>query len=541
MGGLFALVLVFCAGLSLRAVIGAGSGSVFAWVIGAVILLVVLRVALTLGVDVLTRTSRTRARPLPRAPVAAGGSVARRPVSPAARAREGLLRVGGGAYLGANEYGEWVAADPESAVMILGPPRSGKTSAVMIPALMAASGAVVSTSTKPDVLRATMRARMEIGEVWLFDPSASEPVPEGARRLSWSPVSASSTWDQALITARAMTTASRAGAGTTNENHWSERAAALLGPLLYAAYLSDRPIEDVLRWTLRQDLTPALEILADADTQIAADVLVGIERTDARERSSIFSATAGVLSAYNSDSARQTAAAPNFDPARFAASTDTLYITSPEHRQTVVAPLIVGLLEQIRHAVYEQARNDHPTPEMLWLLDEVANIAPVHDLPALVSQAGGQGLQVVIGLQDLSQARTRWGTDAADGFLSLFQSKLILNGIADTRTLEAVSTALGEYDRDMTSQALGHSEPQEWFTHPTHSDTVSYQTQRQRVLSPGEIARLPNGHGLLLRGTDWELLRLTRWYQNEPWRTVARCTERPLPAHDSPQPPRHDP
>jgi hypothetical protein len=53
------------------------------------------------------------------------------------------------------------------------------------------------------------------------------------------------------------------------------------------------------------------------------------------------------------------------------------------------------------------------------------------DLPALASQAGGQNLQVVIGLQDLSQARTRWGQDAADGFLSLFQTKLILTGIAD--------------------------------------------------------------------------------------------------------------
>ena len=27
---------------------------------------------------------------------------------------------------------------------------------------------------------------------------------------------------------------------------------------------------------------------------------------------------------------------------------------------------------------------------MLWALDEVANIAPVHDLPALISQSGGQ-------------------------------------------------------------------------------------------------------------------------------------------------------
>jgi hypothetical protein len=76
-----------------------------------------------------------------------------------------------------------------------------------------------------------------------------------------------------------MTAASRAGAGTTNEHHWSERAAALLAPLLYAAQLSRLPIEEVLRWTLRQDPAPALEVLADADSEIAADVLVGIERT----------------------------------------------------------------------------------------------------------------------------------------------------------------------------------------------------------------------------------------------------------------------
>ncbi len=49
--------------------------------------------------------------------------------------------------------GGWVLADPESAVMVLGPPRSGKTSAVMIPAVLGASGAVIATSTKPEVMR----------------------------------------------------------------------------------------------------------------------------------------------------------------------------------------------------------------------------------------------------------------------------------------------------------------------------------------------------------------------------------------------------
>jgi len=41
------------------------------------------------------------------------------------------------------------------------------------------------------------------------------------------------------------------------------------------------------------------------------------------------------------------------------------------------------------------------------------------------------------------------------------------------------------------------------------------------VLTPGEIARLPNRQALLLQGMDWQLLQLTKWYESEPWKTVA--------------------
>jgi type IV secretion system protein VirD4 len=516
-----ALLLFLLDVLRLSLGFGGALGGLSAWAVGALIVLAVLWVSSMLAMSVLTRP--------PRVPLAALGEPAPLPtparpsgVSPAARAREATARLGAGAYLGLDERGGWVTADPESAVMILGPPRSGKTSAIMIPALMACCGPAISTSTKPDVMRATLAARSEIGQAWLFDPSGTESadtgLPDGVRRLCWSPVVAARTWDQALVMARAMTAATRPGAGTTNESHWSERAGALLAPLLHAANQTDQPIAEVLRWTLRQDLAPAQEILADHEAQVAADVLAGIERTDQRERSSIFSATAGVLVAYNSDAVRAAAANPNFDPKQFATSTDTIYITAPEHKQALCAPLIVGLLEQIRHAVYDHARTETVTgPPMLWALDEIANTAPIHDLPALVSQAGGQRLQVMIGLQDLSQARARWGEHQADALLSLFQTKLILTGIADPRTLEAVSLALGEYDRDTVGRTLGRSEPQEWLAHPTHSDSVNYHTQRQRVLTPGEIARLPDGHALLLQGADWNTIQLTPWHETQPW------------------------
>jgi type IV secretion system protein VirD4 len=444
------------------------------------------------------------------------------PPSPAEQARAEIAYKGGGVYLGVTKDGDWIAAAPESAVMVLGPPRSGKTSAVMIPAILGASGPAISTSTKPDVMKTTRHARAQLGEVWLFDPAGGEKLPNGVRELRWSPVTAAGTWDEALIMARAMTACTKPGAGTTAETHWSERAAALLAPLLYAAHLTDKPIEEVLRWTLRQDMSTALQALAEQNRdRVATDVLIGIERTDARERSSIYSATAGVLAAYNADATRASAKNPNFDPKKFAQGTDTIYITAPEHKQALCAPLIVGLLEQIRHAVYEQAHSRGPGKRMLWALDEAANIAPIHDLPALLSQAGGQNLQVMVGLQDLSQARTRWGDAAADGFMSLFQTRLILNGIADTRTLESISIALGEYDRNICSASTGRSESEEWFSPQGRNDSISYQTHRQRVISPGEIAQLPDGHGLLLRGAAWGLIGLTPWYAHQPWANIA--------------------
>lgn len=438
----------------------------------------------------------------------------------AVRAHSRLL--GGGAFLGLSPGGHWVTADPEHAVMVLGPPRSGKTSSIVIPSLLAAAGAAVSTSTKGDVMNATHHARAEIGQVWLFDPTGEQSAwPTGVRRLRWSPVSGARTWDGALLMARAMASSAPPARGTSHEHHWSERSAALLAPLLHAASLTNQPVSAVLHWVLRADLDAAGKALEAHDARVANDVLIGIARTDSRERSSIFSATAGILAAYNADTTRKAAANPNFDPSRFAASTDTVYITAPAHKQALCAPLVVGLLEQIRHATYEHARQQPSTPPVFFCLDEIANIAPIHDLPALVSEAGGQHLHILACLQDLSQARNRWGADSADGFLSLFQTKLVLSGIADPRTLEAISLSLGEYDRQLVSRNLSQSEPDEFFATRTDGESITHHTQRHRTLNPGDIAHLPTGRALLLRGARWELVRLTPWHRTQPWRAVS--------------------
>jgi len=305
------------------------------------------------------------------------------------------------------------------------------------------------------------------------------------------------------------------GTGTTDRSHWANRAQALLAPLLHAAAVHGKEMETVIDWVMRHELDePGILLEDQRANRLAFGSLLGLLNTEGRERSSVFSAAADALQAYTSEGALMTASDPNFDPAGFIAGGDTVYIWAPAEEQAAVAPVVCGLLAEVRRATYRAHAAGQLTHPVLFALDEVANIAPLEELPQIASEGGGQGLTLLAALQDLSQARARWGK-AADGFLTLFGAKLLLPGIADTTTLEAVSTMLGEYDRKVisrTSDANIFSDPGK------KSRTVS--TQRTRVLSPGEVAGIPAGRALHLDGTDWELLTLTVAHRDEPWRML---------------------
>jgi Type IV secretory system Conjugative DNA transfer len=72
-------------------------------------------------------------------------------------------RHGGGVYLGRVDRGGWRHARPERAVLVVGPARSGKTTGVIIRALLSHSDPAVSTSTKPDVASAPTTAAGTLG------------------------------------------------------------------------------------------------------------------------------------------------------------------------------------------------------------------------------------------------------------------------------------------------------------------------------------------------------------------------------------------
>lgn len=449
----------------------------------------------------------------------------------------------GGGHVGWADNGRYLAAKPRGGMLVIGPPGSGKSSAVMIPSVLTAAGPCVASSIKGDIMAATAPLRSSQGTCWHFDPGGHDITPRGVVPVHWSPLVGITSWDAARERATSMAGPDLEKANGAHK-YFIERARDVLEVLLYAAHLDTRTVLDVARWAQSADnqeteqAVSAALIYAASQGDEGADIALYQYRQvlaiDARERGNILSNLAQIMRVYGSISARRLGENINFDPEQFIRRHDTLYITADPVRQKEYAPLIAGLLEAIRYAVYRRyARVDaglEPKPvHVTFVLDEVNNTAPI-PLPAMISEAGGQGLHIIAGIQDLSRARDRWDK-AADGFLTLFPTKLVLNGVIEPYTLQALSDASGEYDRVM----MGYSQSTSYvgqYSIPVRQHNPNWSVHRQKVLTPGDIAQLPPGKGLLYEASSWSLVNLGMHWQHPVWQSVIAEAHRTAPAPD---------
>jgi type IV secretion system protein VirD4 len=221
-------------------------------------------------------------------------------------------------------------------------------------------------------------------------------------------------------------------------------------------------MEDVARWVLVGDLEEPVKILSERSASAwAAGILRGFDQSDPRLRDSILVTAADTIRVYDSELARRQTDGPRIPIREFVASNGTIYIVAPSDVQEQFASLVVGLLDDVRRTTY--AFHKPGRPATLLVLDEADKIAAWPKLPSVLGEGGAQGLQVCMCVQDLSQARTRWGS-ATDGFPTLFQQKAC-SAASPTRPRWRTSPASSA----KSLSPAPHTRPRVRFGHPTGS------------------------------------------------------------------------
>lgn len=414
-------------------------------------------------------------------------------------------------YLLGRSRGRQVWASVEDSILLIGPPRSGKGLHVVINAILDAPGAAVTTSTRPDNLTATLRARQRDGRpVAVFDPQhLAEGIPAGMR---WSPIRGCHDPLTAMIRATGLASATGLSAGGVESGgFWEGKTRTALQALLHAAALDGRPPSELFRWTL--DPTAAAEAVAilTNSTQAAtgwADSLGAMIDSDPKTRDSIWQGVALALGALADPrvlDAVSPRAGEDFDPETFIRQRGTLYLLATGAGAGASAALVAAFVEDLietARRIAARSPGARLDPPLLLALDEIGNLAPLPSLPTLLAEGGGTGITTLPVLQSLAQAREKWSDNAAGAIWDASIVKVILGGASNSRDLQDLSTLIGERDEYTDSVTLGD--------HGTRSNQRS--VRRVPILPPDRIRTLPFGTGVtLLRAAPPIVTDLRPW------------------------------
>lgn len=374
----------------------------------------------------------------------------------------------------------------EDVTLRVGGPRTGKTGELAC-RVVDASGAVVATSTRTDIVELTAPLRMARGPVHLFNPGG---LGGWASTVKWSPLAGCTVPAIAQYRATDMIPPSLSAEG----ERWDQQARRVLALFMHAAALGGYPMRAVLNWTSRPDTTSADAVLtalsasrAERSMKLFAEQFFG---QNDRTRTSITTTMMPAL-AWLQDTRAAAIGDPD-DPA------DTLDVPGMLEQHATVyllgaedglsAPLIAAFVAEVAR----QARATAATkprgrldPALTIALDEAALICPV-PLDRWTADMGGRGITIHVSVQSRAQLRQRWGDAGAATILNNTASILVYGGTRDPQDLTAWSTLSGD-----------HEVPVE--THGEGGKVSSTTTRKEPVLSPARIANLPERHCVIIR------------------------------------------
>ncbi|MFD0409949.1 TraM recognition domain-containing protein [Kitasatospora sp. NPDC127116] len=381
-------------------------------------------------------------------------------------------------------------------------PRAGKSTALAVPAVLRAPGAVLLTSNKPDVYATTKAKRAEVGKPWTFDPQA---IAYTKREM----------WVDLLALAGTVEGAARlAGhfiSSSVDERNrgdfWMNAARNLLTGLFHAAALSGAQLTDVLAWLATPaDRAPVAALKTGGKTALAqqlASTVAGAQDT----RDGIYETARQCVSCLLDPTILEWVTpdpdTPQFHPEKFVRSRDTLYLLSKDGGGSA-AGVIAAVADSVLRAgmsAAEQAGGRLDAP-LLAIMDEAANVCRIEDLPQLYSHLGSRGIDLLTILQSYRQGVRVWGEAGMDAMWGAATVKILGAGLDDPDFAEDISRLIGE-----------HKVTESSTSHGAGGRSVSISRRKERIMDAAEVRALPKGRALLLvTGVRVALIRLRPWY-----------------------------
>jgi type IV secretion system protein VirD4 len=418
------------------------------------------------------------------------------------------------------QRGRLMYAEHRHALLAFGPPQSGKSAGLAIPALLEWEGPAVASSIKGDLLGATLARRSRLGRAFVFDPFGLAGVPSH----TWSPLRQASTWDGALEVAWRLASAGELDQrGVEGGDFWAIAAEQRLAPLLYVAANTNASVESVVRWAYGQgarELDTALDRLTSRardererlDAHAAYDSVRAFEAQADRTRSSIEATAQALLRAYRFSRVAQSASGCEITADRLLDERATLYLIGDAKASKLLRPIFLALLSEVVDRAYERATLAGGQLELplLLCLDEAGNVAPLPHLAEVASTAPSHNIQLVSIFHDLAQARSRYGKQA-ETVVNSHRARMLLPGVADLETLRYFAGLVGEEEaRD--------------YTRTTGAGGTTRSTARRRrpLVAAEALRQMQAGHALLLYGRIAPTqVRLRMWFRDRRLRRLA--------------------
>ncbi|MFE0416240.1 P-loop NTPase family protein [Streptomyces tendae] len=285
-------------------------------------------------------------------------------------------------------------------------------------ALRDAEGAALVITSNPALWSETKDARAKLGPTHLYDPNHLCDTPA---RFHWSPTAGCE--DRPTATARAAALLTPVRPTARLDQAVGDTAELLLRSYLHAAAIDGRTIRHVHRWSQGLQVQDAVRILRTHPKAApgSAGELEGSLTAHPERRDMAQQLTARALAALSTVNIRE-ACTPNRNDAlaldSFVHEQGTLYVVGESIEDPRTSPGAMPLLTALVSSVVERGRrmaerssSGRLDPPMTLVLDDVAAVAPLPQLPELLAAGTDIGMPTLALLRSREQGRARWPHD----------------------------------------------------------------------------------------------------------------------------------